>query len=186
MDLFRTRADELALALLSTSNKLEANTIVDAQTSHSPLPTLSLEVIERILKCTFLRPSKLIPASDPFHLVGSSHLLFVSKGFRELCLPFFYRCLLISRSSHYFAVVVGIGSIFALVEVVQEVFRTLAQTRLRGFPSAVFEEFSSWSNRNHAWRSKCIRPIESWTWELENGEVVSLGSIALLQMKKPA
>ncbi|KAL7414625.1 hypothetical protein BDY24DRAFT_414338 [Mrakia frigida] len=71
--------------------------------SNRPLPRLPVEVIERILKLTLLRPTKLVPTSDPNHLAGTSHLLQLSKGFRELCLPFFYHSITISKQSHYVA-----------------------------------------------------------------------------------
>ncbi|KAL7414621.1 hypothetical protein BDY24DRAFT_385856 [Mrakia frigida] len=70
-------------------------------TGRKRLPDLPIEVLERILKYTFLRRSKLTPFSDPFHLNGTSFLLLLSKGFRELCLPFFYHTITFFRPSHY-------------------------------------------------------------------------------------
>ncbi|KAL7414531.1 hypothetical protein BDY24DRAFT_414244 [Mrakia frigida] len=71
--------------------------------SSRPLPRLPIEVLEKILKNVFLRPTQLLPTSDPFNLNGTSHLLLVSKGFRELCSPIFYQSVTITRPSHYVA-----------------------------------------------------------------------------------
>lgn len=60
-----------------------------------------VEVLERILKYTFVPSSPLTPFSDPFHLRGTSHVLLVSRGVRELALPFFYHTVIIRRSDHY-------------------------------------------------------------------------------------
>ncbi|KAL7414601.1 hypothetical protein BDY24DRAFT_369724 [Mrakia frigida] len=73
----------------------------DDSVSSSVLPALPIEVIERILKYTFLRRSKLTPSSDPYHLNGTTSLLRVSRGFRELCLPFFYHSITITTSFHW-------------------------------------------------------------------------------------
>jgi len=64
-------------------------------------PALPVEVLERIIKYTFLRRTKLTPSSDPYPLNNTSHLLLVSKAFRDLCLPSFYHSITISRPSHY-------------------------------------------------------------------------------------
>jgi len=66
-----------------------------------PCTGLPLEVLEQILSFSFLCWSKLIPASDLFNLNNTSHLLLVSKGFRLLCLPLFYKSVTITRRSHY-------------------------------------------------------------------------------------
>ncbi|KAL7414597.1 hypothetical protein BDY24DRAFT_440559 [Mrakia frigida] len=91
--------------------------VCGSSTGRKRLPDLPIEVLERILKYTFLRRSKLTPFSDPFHLNGTSFLLLLSKGFRELCLPFFYHTLAITRSSHYAVFFAPTDGIFSAGEV---------------------------------------------------------------------
>ncbi|KAL7414564.1 hypothetical protein BDY24DRAFT_414278 [Mrakia frigida] len=65
------------------------------------LPGIPLEILERILRYTFLRRTRLSPSSDPYPLRNTTHLLLVSKAFRELCLPIFFQHLTIARPSDY-------------------------------------------------------------------------------------
>ena len=60
-----------------------------------------LEVLERMIRYTFLRLTKFTPSSDPYPLQNTTHLLLVSKAFRELCLPFFFYSVTIARPSDY-------------------------------------------------------------------------------------
>jgi len=63
--------------------------------------SVPLEVLERILRDTFLRLTKYTPSSDPYPHRNTTHLLLVSKSFRELCLPFFFYSVTISRPSDF-------------------------------------------------------------------------------------
>ncbi|KAL7414642.1 hypothetical protein BDY24DRAFT_29399 [Mrakia frigida] len=94
-------SEEVAVEQSLTELESSRMSGTDDTVSSSVLPALPIEVIERILKYTFLRRSKLTPSSDPYHLNGTTSLLRVSRGFRELCLPFFYRSITITRSSDW-------------------------------------------------------------------------------------
>jgi hypothetical protein len=74
--------------------------VLTAMPSPFHLAALPLEIIELILSYIFLPPSPLTPASDPYHLRGTSHILLVSHAIRRLALPFFYHTVIISRQSH--------------------------------------------------------------------------------------
>lgn len=62
---------------------------------------LPVEVIQRILKYTFLPSSPLTPLSDPHHPRGTTHVLLVSRAIRQLALPFVYHTIIISRPSDF-------------------------------------------------------------------------------------
>ena len=64
-------------------------------------PTLPIEILERILSYTFLPPTRTHPYSDPHHLRGTTHVLLVSRAFRQLSLPFFHHSLTITRPSDF-------------------------------------------------------------------------------------
>ncbi|KAL7409165.1 hypothetical protein BDY24DRAFT_404196 [Mrakia frigida] len=66
-----------------------------------PLPELPLEVLLKILEYIFLRPSPTTPASPHQMLNGTTHLLLVSKSFRTICLPIFFRSVTIYRTSDF-------------------------------------------------------------------------------------
>lgn len=65
------------------------------------LPELPLEILERILLYTFRRRTETTPSSDPYPLRRTTHLLLVSRSFRELCLPIFFQSITIARPSDY-------------------------------------------------------------------------------------
>lgn len=88
-------ADFCSLSILTLSNYSCYPLLLLSRTD------LPVEVIERILKYTFLRRTPLTPSSDLFSLRRTTHLLRVSKSFRLLCLPIFYRSITITRPSHY-------------------------------------------------------------------------------------
>ncbi|KAL7416599.1 hypothetical protein BDY24DRAFT_412098 [Mrakia frigida] len=66
----------------------------------APKPlSLPLEVIEHILKLAFLPavPFSAQDSTEPTPPRSTSHLLLVSKGIRQICLPFFWRSITISK-----------------------------------------------------------------------------------------
>lgn len=65
----------------------------------SPPHSVPLEVLERILRLAFepTDPSSFTPAPSPPR--GTSHLLLLSRGVRELCLPHFFKTVSISQPS---------------------------------------------------------------------------------------
>lgn len=66
--------------------------------SPSPLPT---EILSHILSFLFLPPIPLTPTSSPSHLLGTSHVLLVSRTIYTLSLPHFYHTVILSRPSHF-------------------------------------------------------------------------------------
>ncbi|KAL7411905.1 hypothetical protein BDY24DRAFT_416808 [Mrakia frigida] len=67
----------------------------------SQMPAIPLEVLRHILTFTFPRRTPTTPFSDPYPLRNTTHLLLVSKAFRELCLPLFFQSITIARPSDY-------------------------------------------------------------------------------------
>ena len=67
----------------------------------SPPHSVPLEVLERILRLAFepTDPQSFTPAPSPPQ--GTSHLLLVSRGVRELCLPHFWRAVTVAQPSDW-------------------------------------------------------------------------------------
>lgn len=75
---------------------LELTSLVRLRSAFSP-SVLPVEMIERILLHAFIRPKPDAPSSDHYPLRNATHLLFVSKAFHQLALPFFLHSIIISR-----------------------------------------------------------------------------------------
>ncbi|KAL7411863.1 hypothetical protein BDY24DRAFT_442887 [Mrakia frigida] len=91
----------MTLSSLASDSSSPSGTDLGFSQSQDGILTVPLEVLERILRYTFLRQTYLTPSSDPYPLRNTTHLLLVSRAFRELCLPFFFQSITIARPSDY-------------------------------------------------------------------------------------